>query len=77
MKEFPIPPFGKHICHHSNGIKLHHVQKSAGSAVGDISIHQGDQADVEFLREGSEQSRYMPVNLLGGHFLCCPPQAEK
>ena len=21
--DFPIPPFGKEICHHSNGIKLH------------------------------------------------------
>ena len=47
VEEFPIPPFGKHICHHSNGIKLHNMQKSAGSAVGDISIHQGDQAAIQ------------------------------
>ena len=33
--DFPIPPFGKAICHHSNGIKLHKVQDSSGSAVGD------------------------------------------
>ena len=32
--EFPIPPFGKEICYHSNGIKFHKVQESAGSAVG-------------------------------------------
>ena len=32
--DFPIPPFGKEICHHSNVIKLHKVQESAGSDVG-------------------------------------------
>ena len=33
--DFPIPPFGNEIGHHSNGIKLHKGQESAGSAVGD------------------------------------------
>ena len=47
VKVFPIPLFGKHICYESNGIKLHNMQKSAGSAVGDISIHQGDQAAIQ------------------------------
>ena len=42
-------PFGKEICHHSNGIKLHKVQESAGCAVGDISIHQGDQDAIQGL----------------------------
>ena len=27
--------FGKEMCHHSNGNKLHKVQESAASAVGD------------------------------------------
>ena len=46
VQDFPIPPFGREICLHSNGIKLHNVQKSAASDVGDISIHQGDQAAI-------------------------------
>ena len=37
---------------------------------------------LQCLREGSDQSGYRPVNLFlnwknGGHFLCCPTQAEK
>ena len=28
-------------------MKLHKVQESAGSAVGDINIHQGDQAATQ------------------------------
>ena len=32
---FPIQHFGKEICRHSNGNKLHKVQESAASAVGD------------------------------------------
>ena len=32
---FPIQQFGKEICRHSNGNKLHKVQESAASAVGD------------------------------------------
>ena len=40
-------PNGKEICHHSNGIKLHKVHESDGSAVDDISIHQGDQAAIQ------------------------------
>ena len=35
VQDFPIPPFGKEICHHSNEIKLHRVQEFAGSTVGD------------------------------------------
>ena len=42
-----MPPFGKEICHHSNYIKLHKVHESAGSAVGDINIYQGDQAAIQ------------------------------
>ena len=44
-----MQPFGKEItfCHHSNEIKLHKVQESAGSAVGDINIHQGEQAAIQ------------------------------
>ena len=45
--DFPIPPFGKEICHHSNEIKLYKVQESAGSAVGDINIHQAYQATIQ------------------------------
>ena len=38
-----MPPFGKEICHHSNGIKLHKVQESAGSTVGDkLTIHENN-----------------------------------
>ena len=47
VQDFPIPPFGKEICHHPNGTKLHNVHESAGSAVGDISIHQGNQAAIQ------------------------------
>ena len=43
----PNPTFGKEICQHSNVIKLHKVQESAGSALGDISIHLGDQAAIQ------------------------------
>ena len=32
---------------HSNGIKLQKGQESAGSVVGDISIHQGDKAAIQ------------------------------
>ena len=46
MSDFPIRPFGKEMCHYSNGIKLHNVLESAGSVVGDISIHQGDQVAI-------------------------------
>ena len=35
VKNFPILYFGKEICHHSNGNKLHQVQESAASVVGD------------------------------------------
>ena len=33
--KFPIQHFGKEMCHHSNGNKLHKVQESAASAVGE------------------------------------------
>ena len=33
--ELPILHFGKEICHHSNGNKLHKVQESAASVVAD------------------------------------------
>ena len=35
VKNFPILYFGKEICYHSNGNKLHKVQESAASVVGD------------------------------------------
>ena len=39
--DFPIPTFGKEICHHSNGIKLQKMLESAGSAVSDPVVFQG------------------------------------
>ena len=39
---FQIQHFGKEICHHSNGNKLHKVQESAVSVVGDK--HQEGEA---------------------------------
>ena len=47
MWDIPNPPFGKEICHHSKWDQATQVQESAGSAVGDISIHQGDQAAIQ------------------------------
>ena len=41
------PPFGKEICHHTKWDQISQVQESAGSAVGDVSIHQGDQAAIQ------------------------------
>ena len=35
--------FGKEICHHKKWDQITQVHESAGSAVGDISIQQGDQ----------------------------------
>ena len=35
VKNIPMLYFGKEICHHSNGNKLHKVQESAASVVGD------------------------------------------
>ena len=49
MWDFPNPPFGKEICHHSKWDKITQVQESAGSAVGDVSIQQGDQAAIQRL----------------------------
>ena len=45
--EFPNLHFCKDICHHSKCDQITQVQESAGSAVGDISIHQGDQAAIQ------------------------------
>ena len=45
--DFPNPPCGKEICHHSKWDQFTQVQESAGSAVGDISVHQGDQAEIQ------------------------------
>ena len=39
---FQIQHFGKEICRHSNGNKLHKVQESAASVVGDK--HQAGEA---------------------------------
>ena len=47
--DFPNPPFGKEICHHSKWDQITQVQESAGSAVGDISIQQGDQAAIQWV----------------------------
>ena len=38
--DFPNPPFGKEICHHSKWDQITQVQESAGSAVGDINTHK-------------------------------------
>ena len=35
VQNFTIQHFGKEICHHSYGNKLHKVQESSASAVGD------------------------------------------
>ena len=49
MLDFPIPPKKFAIRHHSNGIKLHTVEESAGSAVGDNHLPgfnpKGDRAN--------------------------------
>ena len=45
--DFPNLPFGKEICHHSKWDQTTQVQESAGSAVGNINIQQGDQAAIE------------------------------
>ena len=47
MGDFPNPPLVKEICHHSKWDQITQVQESAGSAVGDISIQQGDQAAIK------------------------------
>ena len=47
VRDFPNPPFGKEICHHSKWDQITQVQESAGSALGDISIQQGDQAVIQ------------------------------
>ena len=45
--EFQNPPLGNEICYHSKWDQNTHMQESAGSAVGDISIHQSDQAAIQ------------------------------
>ena len=51
-----MPPFGKEICHHSNRIKLHKVQESAGSAVGD-----GSQTRLQSKRLQGKQKLMMNI----------------
>ena len=41
---FPIQHFGKEIFHHSHGNKLHKVQESAASAVGDKLQARGERS---------------------------------
>ena len=48
---FTNTPFGKEICHNSKWDQITQVQESAGSAVGDISIQQGDQVAIEGVTE--------------------------
>ena len=62
--EFRFQPSGKEICHHLNGIKLHKVQESVGFAVGDISIHQGDQAAIQGV---TGQKQLIIYNVLDGY----------
>ena len=45
--DFLNPPFGKEICHHSKWDQVTRVRESAGFFVGDIGIHQGDQATIQ------------------------------
>ena len=45
---FPIQHFGKEIFHHSYGNKLHKVQESAASAVGDKLQARGEIATQIF-----------------------------
>ena len=45
------------------GIKLQKVQESAGSAVGDISIHKGDQAAIQGV---TGQTKLIVYNVFDG-----------
>ena len=45
--DFPNPPFGQKLFHHSKWDHITQVQISAGSAVADISIQQGGQAAIQ------------------------------
>ena len=47
MWDFPNPRFGKEIYHHLKWDQVTQVQESAVSAIGDISINQGDQAAIQ------------------------------
>ena len=47
VKNLTIQHFGKRICHHSNGNKLHKMHKSAASVIGDkplLSQERGESA---------------------------------
>ena len=44
--DFPNPTFDKEICHNSKCDQFTQVQEFAGSAAGDVSIHQGEQAAI-------------------------------
>ena len=54
--DFPNPRFGKEICHHSKWDQIAQVQESAGSAVDDISIKQGDQAAIQGVAEQTKMN---------------------
>ena len=43
VQNFPIQHLGKEMFHHSYGNKLHKVQESAASIVGDIDKHQAGE----------------------------------
>ena len=50
VQNFPIQHFGKIIGHHSNGNKLHKVQESAASAVGDKNqAGEGWKCNINFI----------------------------
>ena len=61
--DFPNPPFGKEICHHSKCDQITQVQESAGSAVDDISIHQGDQ---DAIQRGQGKHKLIIYNVFDG-----------
>ena len=61
--DFPNPPFGKEICHHSKWDQITQVQESAGSAIGDISTHQGNQAAI---KGGQGKTKLIIYNVFDG-----------
>ena len=61
--DFPNPPFGKEICHRSKWDQITQVQESVGSAIGDISIHQGDRAAIQ----GVTVQTKLIYNVFGGY----------
>ena len=63
MWDFSNPPFGKEICHHSKWDQVTQVLESAGSVVGDINIHQGDQAAIH---GGQGKHKFIIYNVFDG-----------